>query len=138
MNRCLLDVAPPYSLSLTVQVLRRVPTNIVDQWADGTYNRALRIGAKEYVLRVRQLDPVTLEVVASRPCEAALPLLRRMLGLDVDKKEAERARLRAGQSNREYHPRLAMPKPICGPAFCRSKRLHRNKKSGTSGNISKL
>ena len=90
VSRCTLVVAPPYSLSLTVQVLRRVPTNIVDQWADGTYNRALRIGAKEYVLRVRQLDPVTLEVVASRPCEAALPLLRRMLGLDVDLSEALR------------------------------------------------
>ena len=88
VSRCTLVVAPPYSLSLTVQVLRRVPTNIVDQWADGTYNRALRIGAKEYVLRVRQLDPVTLEVVASRPCEAALPLLRRMLGLDVDLSQA--------------------------------------------------
>jgi 3-methyladenine DNA glycosylase/8-oxoguanine DNA glycosylase len=84
VNRCLLDVAPPYSLSLTVQVLRRVPTNIVDQWADGTYSRALQIGTEEYILRVRQLDPVTLEVVATRPCEAALPLLRRMLGLDVD------------------------------------------------------
>jgi 3-methyladenine DNA glycosylase/8-oxoguanine DNA glycosylase len=88
VNRCLLDVAPPYSLSLTVQVLRRVPTNIVDQWADGTYSRALRIGAEEYILRVRQLDTVTLEVVASRPCEAALPLLRRMLGLDVDLSQA--------------------------------------------------
>jgi 3-methyladenine DNA glycosylase/8-oxoguanine DNA glycosylase len=90
VNRCLLDVAPPYSLSLTVQVLGRVPTNIVDQWADGTYSRALQIGTEEYILRVRQLDPVTLEVVATRPCEAALPLLRRMLGLDVDLSQALR------------------------------------------------
>ena len=66
VSRCLLDVAPPYSLSLTVQVLRRVPTNIVDQWAGGTYSRALQIGTEEYVLRVRQLDPITLEVVADR------------------------------------------------------------------------
>lgn len=79
-----MEVAPPYSLSLTVQVLRRVPTNIVDQWADGTYSRALQIGAEEYILRVRQLDPVTLEVGANRPAEVALPLLRRMLALDVD------------------------------------------------------
>lgn len=90
MNRCVLDVAPPYSLSLTVQVLRRVRTNIVDQWADGIYSRALQIGAEEYILRVRQLDPVTLEVVATRPCEAAVPLLRRMLGLDVDVSQALR------------------------------------------------
>jgi 3-methyladenine DNA glycosylase/8-oxoguanine DNA glycosylase len=39
---------------------------------------------------VRQLDPVTLEVVATRRPEAALPLLRRMLGLDVDLSQALR------------------------------------------------
>ena len=77
-------MATPYSLSLTVQVLRRVPTNIVDRWAEGTYSRALRIGADEYVVRVRQLDPTTLQVDADRSPVAALPLLRRMLGLDVD------------------------------------------------------
>lgn len=83
-NRRTLDVAPPYSLSLTVQVLRRVRTNIVDQWAEGSYRRALQIGTEEYVLRVRQLDETTLEVDADRSPEAALPLVRRMLGLDVD------------------------------------------------------
>ncbi len=82
-NRRLLDVAPPYSLSLTVQVLRRVRTNIVDQWAEGIYSRALQIGTEEYVLRVRQLDETTLEVDGDRSPEAALPLVRRMLGLDV-------------------------------------------------------
>jgi DNA-3-methyladenine glycosylase II len=89
-KRRTLDVAPPYSLSLTVQVLRRVRTNIVDQWAEGTYGRALQIGTEEYVLRVRQLDETTLEVDADRSPEAALPLVRRMLGLDVDVSQALR------------------------------------------------
>jgi 3-methyladenine DNA glycosylase/8-oxoguanine DNA glycosylase len=85
-----LEVVPPYSLSLTVQVLRRVPTNIVDQWAGGIYSRALQIGAEEYMLRVRQLDQTTLEVDADRSPEAVLPLVRRMLGVDVDLSEALR------------------------------------------------
>ena len=89
-NRRTLEVAPPYSLSLTVQVLRRVRTNIVDQWAEGPYGRALQIGTEEYVLRVRQLDETTLEVDADRSPEAALPLVRRMLGLDVDVSQALR------------------------------------------------
>jgi 3-methyladenine DNA glycosylase/8-oxoguanine DNA glycosylase len=82
------EVVPPYSLSLTVQVLRRVPANIVDQWAGGVYSRALQIGADEYILRVRQLDQTTLEVDADRSPEAVLPLVRRMLGVDVDLSEA--------------------------------------------------
>jgi DNA-3-methyladenine glycosylase II len=90
VHRRIVKVAPPYSLSLTVQVLRRVPTNIVDQWARGTYSRALRMGAEEYVLRVRQLDAVTLELIADRSPEAAIPLVRRMLGLDVDLSDARR------------------------------------------------
>jgi 3-methyladenine DNA glycosylase/8-oxoguanine DNA glycosylase len=85
-----LEVVPPYSLSLTVQVLRRVPTNIVDQWAGGIYSRALQIGAEEYMLHVRQLDQTTLEVDADRSPEAVLPLVRRMLGVDVDLSEALR------------------------------------------------
>jgi 3-methyladenine DNA glycosylase/8-oxoguanine DNA glycosylase len=90
VSRCTLDVAPPYSLRLTVQVLRRVPTNIVDQWGGEIYSRALQIGSEEYILRVRQLDQTTLEVDADRSPEAILPLIRRMLGLDVDLSEALR------------------------------------------------
>jgi len=77
-------------LSLTVQVLRRVPTNIVDQWDGGTYSRALQIGSEEYILRVRQHDQITLEVDADRSPEAALFVVRRILGLDVDLSEALR------------------------------------------------
>jgi 3-methyladenine DNA glycosylase/8-oxoguanine DNA glycosylase len=90
VSRRTFEVAPPYSLSLTIQVLRRVPTNIVDQWAGGTYSRALQIGSEEYVIRVRQLGQSTLEVDADRSPEAVLPLVRRILGLDVDLSEALR------------------------------------------------
>ena len=90
VSRCTLVVAPPYSLSLTVQVLRRVPTNIVDQWDGGTHSRALQIGSEEYILRVRQHDQITLEVDADRSPEAALFVVRRILGLDVDLSEALR------------------------------------------------
>ena len=41
-----LEVVPPYSLSLTVQVLRRVPTNIVDQWAGGSIAERSKSGRK--------------------------------------------------------------------------------------------
>jgi 3-methyladenine DNA glycosylase/8-oxoguanine DNA glycosylase len=85
-----LEVAAPYSLSLTVQVLRRVPTNIVDHWVGGIYSRALQIGAEEYILRVGQLDQTTLEVAADPSSEAVVPLVRRMLGVDVDLTEALR------------------------------------------------
>jgi DNA-3-methyladenine glycosylase II len=64
-------VEPPFSLELTVAVLRRVPTNIVDQWADGCWTRAH--------VRVRQLDQQTLSVSPS----TAVPLARRILGLDI-------------------------------------------------------
>ena len=54
----------------------------------GIYSRALQIGAEEYMLRVRQLDQTTLEVDGDRSPEAVLPLVRRMLGVDVDLSEA--------------------------------------------------
>jgi DNA-3-methyladenine glycosylase II len=71
MDRCRVRVEPPFSLALTVLVLRRVATNIVDQWADGCWTRGR--------LRVRQLDEQTLSV---SPC-AEVPVARLILGLDV-------------------------------------------------------
>jgi DNA-3-methyladenine glycosylase II len=71
MDRCRVTVEPPFSLELTVLVLRRVATNIVDQWADGCWTRG--------PLRVRQLDEQTL---CLSPC-AEMSVARRILGLDV-------------------------------------------------------
>jgi 3-methyladenine DNA glycosylase/8-oxoguanine DNA glycosylase len=90
MSVCILNVDPPYSLAFTVQVLRRVPTNIVDRWDGSTYRRALRVGSDDYIVSVRQLDETTLEVDADRAPDALIPLLRRTLGLDVDLSEALR------------------------------------------------
>jgi DNA-3-methyladenine glycosylase II len=90
VTACIVKVAPPYSLSFTVQVLRRVPTNVVEQWDGSTYRRALRLGSDEYILSVRQLDETTLHVDANRPPDPVIPLLRRTLGLDVDLSEAFR------------------------------------------------
>lgn len=64
-------VEPPFSLELTVAVLRRVPTNIVDRWADGWWTRGR--------LRVGQVDAQTLWVSPA----SEVPLVRRILGLDV-------------------------------------------------------
>jgi hypothetical protein len=69
--RALVRVEPPFSLELSVLVLRRVATNIVDRWVDGGWSRGL--------LRVRQLDQATLSVSPA----TAVPVARRMLGLDV-------------------------------------------------------
>jgi DNA-3-methyladenine glycosylase II len=70
-------VEAPFSLELTVLVLRRVATNIVDQWADGSWLRALP--ESEGVLRVRQVAAQTLRIEPA----AGVPVVRRVLGLDV-------------------------------------------------------
>jgi DNA-3-methyladenine glycosylase II len=67
----LAHVEPPFSLELTVLVLRRVRSNIVDQWTDGGWARGH--------LRVRQVDSQTVSVSPPEAVAAA----RRILGLDV-------------------------------------------------------
>ena len=87
MARCTLAVEAPFSLEITVLVLRRLPSNIVDRWTDGTYTRVLDVGptgVDPYVVRVRQLDERTLEVSCDGRPEAAIPSLRSLLGLDVE------------------------------------------------------
>jgi DNA-3-methyladenine glycosylase II len=71
MDGIRLAVEAPFSLALTVGVLQRMPTNIVDQWADGCWTRG--------PLRVRQLDEHTLWVSPA----TEVPLVRHVLGLDV-------------------------------------------------------
>jgi 3-methyladenine DNA glycosylase/8-oxoguanine DNA glycosylase len=79
----LLPVAPPFSLRLTVAVLRRLPGNVLDQWdeATGTYTRAVRLPPGPALVRVRQVDAARLELDGAA---AAAPLVRRLLGLDVE------------------------------------------------------
>ncbi len=78
-----LPVVPPYRLDLTAAVLRRLSTNIVDVFADGIYRRVLGSAAQPALLEVSQPLPDRLDVRCARGL-AVLPLVRRMLGTDVD------------------------------------------------------
>ena len=82
-----LAALPPFSLPLTVAILRRRLTNLVDTIEGGEYRRLLRLGERERLIAVRQSGPVTVEASAlDGPLDAAerdalAPLLVRMLGL---------------------------------------------------------
>ncbi len=82
----LIAVAPPYRLDLTVAVLRRFSTNVVDVVAaDGTYARALAGMARPALVTVRQRERDALRVrVAGEPGdeERAFAVVQRMLGTE--------------------------------------------------------
>lgn len=88
-------VAAPYRLDLTVSVLRRLATNVIDLITpDGQYTRALGGLDEPVIARVTQLDPETLAVTLEgneRAHDRALTLVRRMLGVDVDLTHFDRA-----------------------------------------------
>jgi len=78
-------VVAPFRLDLTVAVLRRFSTNIVDIVApDGTYVRAHATPLGTKIVTVRQTSSGTLAVGVERDDdpERALMLVRRTLGLD--------------------------------------------------------
>jgi DNA-3-methyladenine glycosylase II len=81
-------VVTPYRLDLTVAVLRRFSTNVVDVvGSDGAYYRALDGIAGPSLVRVRQRGPAELAVALDAPpgeAERVLALTRRMLGADRD------------------------------------------------------
>ncbi|MEO8636188.1 MAG: hypothetical protein ABI587_13015 [Gemmatimonadales bacterium] len=81
-------MAPPYRLDLTVNVLRRLATNLVDVLtSDGTYLRLLGDPADGVVVRVRQPSPESLTIgIEADPREhpRLLALVRRMLGVEKD------------------------------------------------------
>lgn len=85
-----LQALTPFDLALTVAVMRRRPTNLVDTWSDGVYRRVLRIGGRERLIAVRQTDPATVKVsmldglLAPNEREELSLLLDRMLGLTRD------------------------------------------------------
>jgi DNA-3-methyladenine glycosylase II len=93
-----LPVVTPYRLDLTVSVLRRFSTNVVDRLSDdGRYERALVGFASPATVAVRQSDPAALEVTIDAPAgEAAraLALVQRMLGVDRDLSGFDRAAAR--------------------------------------------
>lgn len=85
-----LSARPPFNLPLTVGILRRRLTNLVDTFVDGEYRRLLRLNGRERLITVRQSGPATVEASAlDGPLTAAerdelAPLLDRMLGLSCD------------------------------------------------------
>jgi len=93
-----LPVAEPYRLDLTVSVLRRLSTNVVDVLApEGVYRRALQVAGDPLLVRVSSERPGALVVTlegARRRHPLALQTVRRMLGADVNLKEFDRAAAR--------------------------------------------
>src|SRR5688500_1549357 len=78
-------VAAPYRLDLTVSVLRRLSTNVVDVLTpDGQYARVLGASPRPVVARVAQVGPQMLTITIDgdeREHGRALALVRRMLGV---------------------------------------------------------
>jgi DNA-3-methyladenine glycosylase II len=90
-----MPVAGLYRLDLTVSVLRRLSTNLVDVFTPhGRYVRVLGESSEPVIARVTQARPdaliVTLEG-AEHERQAAFPLVRRMLGVDRDLARFDRA-----------------------------------------------
>jgi DNA-3-methyladenine glycosylase II len=81
-----LQVAKPYRLDLTVSVLRRLSTNIVDVLTpDGQYCRILEISGKPVPVRVASMSSGLLSVTLGGDIEVharALEIIRRVLGTD--------------------------------------------------------
>jgi DNA-3-methyladenine glycosylase II len=93
-----LPVAKPYRLDLTVSVLRRLSTNVVDVLGpDGVYLRLLRVAEHPMLVRVTSPRAGALTVALEGEGEAhplALETVRRMLGTERTLKEFERAAAR--------------------------------------------
>lgn len=87
-NTLSLRALAPFDLPLTVAILRRRPTNLVDTYADGVYRRLMRIGGRERLIAVRQTGSATVEASAldgplsSTEQDELARLLNRILGLD--------------------------------------------------------
>jgi DNA-3-methyladenine glycosylase II len=83
-----ISVRAPYRLDLTVNVLRRLSTNLVDVLSpDGAYVRWLGDASDFALVRVSQPSPETLTIVIEgdrREHPRLLKLVRRMLGVEVD------------------------------------------------------
>lgn len=88
-----LNPLPPFSLNLTLWVLRRRPQNTWDLWDGRTYQRVLSIHNQAVIVSINQLGSVNkpqLEITAQgRKIRAQMvPLLKlaleRILGLQVD------------------------------------------------------
>jgi DNA-3-methyladenine glycosylase II len=89
-----IQVVTPYRLDLTVSVLRRMATNLVDVYtSDGHYLRALGGFAGPVIVSVTQsrADALAVSISGSTgDAEPALASVRRMLGVERDLSDFER------------------------------------------------
>jgi DNA-3-methyladenine glycosylase II len=83
-----IDVTPPFRLDLTVNVLRRLSTNVVDVLTPaGEYLRVLGTARSNVLVRVAQMDAGRLSVAlegSPSTHSAVLERVRRTLGVDRD------------------------------------------------------
>lgn len=81
-----LPVRAPFKLEYTADALRRLASNVVDVVApDGTYYRALTDDRGTELLAIRAAGSRAIDVRATgRDGERWLPVVKRMLGADVD------------------------------------------------------
>ncbi len=85
-----LAVIPPFSLALTARVLQRIPTNRIDRFDAGVYQRLLRVGERVEVVSVSQqgdVDHPDVSVTArvtSAESEGIARTLETLLGTSVD------------------------------------------------------
>lgn len=95
-----LSVVTPYRLDLTVSALRRLSMNVVDVLTpEGRYVRALDGACGAVIVQVEQARPDALAVTIDGDATAhahahALALVRRMLGVDRDLTDFDRAAVR--------------------------------------------
>lgn len=82
---------PPFRLDLTVWVLRRSASNVIDYWHEGIYERIIVVDNKPFHLTISQNDSINnpkLEInvlgILPNPRVFIEPVIRWMLGLDID------------------------------------------------------
>jgi DNA-3-methyladenine glycosylase II len=94
-SRHKIKVATPYRLDLTVSVLRRLSTNVVDVLTpDGQYVRSMGDPNRPVVIRVKQQcpDSIVVTIEGALPEHAqALALAQRILGVDRELTHFDRA-----------------------------------------------
>lgn len=85
-----LSAIAPFDLAMTVEALRRRPSNRAEAWVAGEYRRVLALDGAERLIGVRQTGPTSVQVRrldgkldAVAGAEAAR-VIARTLGLDVD------------------------------------------------------
>jgi DNA-3-methyladenine glycosylase II len=89
------SVVMPYRLDLTVSVLRRLSTNVVDLLtSEGQYVRALSGFSEPVIVRASQTRRASLAISVEGPSDKeaeVLELVRRMLGTDRDLTDFDRS-----------------------------------------------